>query len=492
MSAKTKVGRNDPCPCGSGKKYKKCCEPLDVVRSLEIPPEGLTGTPLDEYLLLLPAVGLFAEGIRRFDPDGKEFARTVRKFEESFHPGEDGGIPDSVFMSWQFFDFRFGRSRKTLGERLLESPESKALVEEGRRALQDLAASYCGFYEVRGKTAEGLVLGELFDDSERRVRRLHEAYEDEIRPGEIVFARLVGPPDRSYFLTSPYFFKAENRPHFRDMLGFQRDTYLSELGLSTMAVEVLRRESYKSMLPTWLRLIKESADKERCAAKPDELPEDLAIVNTDGDKVCFTKTRFKIAEARAVRAGLNAAPDFALDENTGDWIWEKKDERNRGGGREQEGRTVIGAISIKGGFLIAGTNSLERALRLRGRLEDLLGGAIAFRSIRSRDVADIPPPSPEERERIAREEEELNSRPEIRDMQSRMLEDYYFIKWPETKIPALGGHTPREAMATEAGRRGVVRLLDEIETMEMSKKPGRVRFDFDRLRMKLGLPPQKQ
>jgi len=23
--AATKVGPNDPCPCGSGKKYKKCC-----------------------------------------------------------------------------------------------------------------------------------------------------------------------------------------------------------------------------------------------------------------------------------------------------------------------------------------------------------------------------------------------------------------------------------------------------------------------------------
>ncbi|MDG2285973.1 MAG: SEC-C metal-binding domain-containing protein [Alphaproteobacteria bacterium] len=22
---KQKVGRNDPCPCGSGKKFKKCC-----------------------------------------------------------------------------------------------------------------------------------------------------------------------------------------------------------------------------------------------------------------------------------------------------------------------------------------------------------------------------------------------------------------------------------------------------------------------------------
>jgi len=25
--SKDKPGRNDPCPCGSGKKYKKCCYP---------------------------------------------------------------------------------------------------------------------------------------------------------------------------------------------------------------------------------------------------------------------------------------------------------------------------------------------------------------------------------------------------------------------------------------------------------------------------------
>ena len=24
-NVKKKIGRNDPCPCGSGKKYKKCC-----------------------------------------------------------------------------------------------------------------------------------------------------------------------------------------------------------------------------------------------------------------------------------------------------------------------------------------------------------------------------------------------------------------------------------------------------------------------------------
>jgi hypothetical protein len=31
----SKVGRNEPCPCGSGKKYKKCCEPRDQELSRE-------------------------------------------------------------------------------------------------------------------------------------------------------------------------------------------------------------------------------------------------------------------------------------------------------------------------------------------------------------------------------------------------------------------------------------------------------------------------
>jgi uncharacterized protein YecA (UPF0149 family) len=25
QAVSNKVGRNEPCPCGSGKKYKKCC-----------------------------------------------------------------------------------------------------------------------------------------------------------------------------------------------------------------------------------------------------------------------------------------------------------------------------------------------------------------------------------------------------------------------------------------------------------------------------------
>ena len=30
-----KVGRNDPCPCGSGKKYKHCCYAKDSAKQAE-------------------------------------------------------------------------------------------------------------------------------------------------------------------------------------------------------------------------------------------------------------------------------------------------------------------------------------------------------------------------------------------------------------------------------------------------------------------------
>ena len=31
-----KIGRNDPCPCGSGKKYKKCCQAQDEATDTRI------------------------------------------------------------------------------------------------------------------------------------------------------------------------------------------------------------------------------------------------------------------------------------------------------------------------------------------------------------------------------------------------------------------------------------------------------------------------
>jgi uncharacterized protein YchJ len=37
-----KVGRNDPCPCGSGRKFKKCCLPADLDLTTLQAPQGAT------------------------------------------------------------------------------------------------------------------------------------------------------------------------------------------------------------------------------------------------------------------------------------------------------------------------------------------------------------------------------------------------------------------------------------------------------------------
>jgi tetratricopeptide (TPR) repeat protein len=40
-----KIGRNDPCPCGSGKKYKKCCEGAALAQSAEQARAARLATP---------------------------------------------------------------------------------------------------------------------------------------------------------------------------------------------------------------------------------------------------------------------------------------------------------------------------------------------------------------------------------------------------------------------------------------------------------------
>src|SRR5690606_17415168 len=44
VRAQKQVGRNDPCPCGSGLKYKKCCA------DKQITPSPIAGVSYEEFL----------------------------------------------------------------------------------------------------------------------------------------------------------------------------------------------------------------------------------------------------------------------------------------------------------------------------------------------------------------------------------------------------------------------------------------------------------
>ncbi|RMH23411.1 MAG: SEC-C domain-containing protein [Acidobacteria bacterium] len=64
-----------------------------------------------------------------------------------------------------------------------------------------------------------------------------------------------------------------------------------------------------------------------------------------------------------------------------------------------------------------------------------------------------------------------------------------FRHWPDTALPALGGLTPREAMATEAGRATVRKLIERYDRDEQrhAEEEQRPAVSFDFLRALLGL-----
>lgn len=64
----------------------------------------------------------------------------------------------------------------------------------------------------------------------------------------------------------------------------------------------------------------------------------------------------------------------------------------------------------------------------------------------------------------------------------------HYAKWPDEALPALDGKTPRQAMATEAGRRAVRDLVRGIENIEeRARTRGDAAFDAAGLRRELGL-----
>ncbi|MFZ5517337.1 MAG: type I methionyl aminopeptidase [Candidatus Zhuqueibacterota bacterium] len=77
-SNQTKIGRNDPCPCGSGLKYKNCCFPKTVSPTVDI-----KARYLKQYKIRLKDEADI-EGIRKA---GKLVIDTLDMVEERLRPG---------------------------------------------------------------------------------------------------------------------------------------------------------------------------------------------------------------------------------------------------------------------------------------------------------------------------------------------------------------------------------------------------------------------
>ncbi len=486
-----KPGRNAPCPCGSGKKYKKCCgRDAPPASQFLIPREELSGTPLDEYTQLLPLLALYEGKIVQFEPDGAELKRARKAYEKRYRPGEDGGLLDSHFMSWLYFDLRFGPSRRTVVERVLEDPMAAQLVEPGPACLRDMAASYATFYQVLDDGPEIVVLDELGTGRRWNVHYYRQLFDTPPGKGEIWYARLIGPPDKALCYTTPYVYDPESRADFkRGVDGIAKDFFKNELSIG-VPPDNLFAESQKQSALFWAEYVHAAnrAPAEMLSSVPREWPRELPfqVTNTDRQELVFTEMRFKVRDEAAVRKRLTGLKTFLHDEALDSWTWRKAASREF----PDDPRTTLGTLRFENGALVAETNSRERAQRLEAKLIGHFPGMLKLEKTLYRDLEDLPRPSPEELEKSRREAEELNARPEVQEALKSYQEHYYFHKWPRTKALALGNITPLQAAKTEAGRRKLEDLLEYYKRIQDGQDPAKPqqKLDLNRLRILLGLP----
>ena len=124
--ARLKVGRNDPCPCGSGKKYKKCCllkQSAEPVASGPSGPEIRLQERVDDYL----ERSLPKSEVRRAMQVyfGEPLDRDGRRLEPD-PEALDAEWP--AFRDWLLYDFRLSDG---------QTPIARFLSERGHRLPAD-------------------------------------------------------------------------------------------------------------------------------------------------------------------------------------------------------------------------------------------------------------------------------------------------------------------------------------------------------------------
>lgn len=176
-----KIGRNDPCPCGSGKKYKKCCA-LSDAHGAFLPPDPFERSNQALTTIKLKLDQYYSTSIKRLRREGRHtfLLHTVKGILPPEH--------ETLFSDWLWFD-RLDPDQPSLAEQYLQ--ENGPFMEEPlRTSLQALSASCLSIYRV--EKTEGVLLS-VYDLITRQSHRvlLKEPWETEADKPLLILGRLV-------------------------------------------------------------------------------------------------------------------------------------------------------------------------------------------------------------------------------------------------------------------------------------------------------------
>lgn len=477
--ARPAVGRNAPCPCGSGKKFKKCCLPSQVAE----PP---TPTALD--------TGIRSAADEELSKYLVEFAARVPRRERDramvlyadVHPPSAGRAGDAHadavgFMDWFINDYQLRSSGRTIvGEVLASRPHS---LTPGARALlaswRDVPLNLYEVVAVEPGTA--ITVRELLGTGEHRVRDVRGS--NALAHWDLVAARLIPIDGAMRIAAIVIVFRPEERPWLLAEIERRYDARRQAHPSDTVE-QFLKADGL-----LFHRLAQALAERRRKQA------EDLKAVTAEGHAVVFAKARYRMTDAPRALAALQAAEEFIPSEpGPGEracFVWLKLGESARlavASGEVPEGAIqlsgafcatpdaepvpTLGEVRIRGSRLSLQCLSRQRLGWGKARLAELVGNAVRLEGEKF-DAIDT-------RRAVAGRRSSASGRDAdgdaggfpseaddetYRAIASRHLRDHY-RRWIDQPLPALGGRSARQAARVLEQREALRTLLRRMENLE--------------------------
>lgn len=363
----------------------------------------------------------------------------------------------ALFVPWLIFDWTPDPDdidpavrvsfREPLGRQALANPIVRLDPLE-RRIVEAALEEPLSFHEVIAcRPGEGFTLRDILRGRETEVcERLGS---EGVQPGDMLFARVIRIEQVGMLAgCGALFFPPDLKPQVIEL-----------------RTKILRRR--KAITTEDLR--RNATDlRDLFFALHEVLTAPPKLRNSDDEEILFHRLHWEIDSAAETferlkhLAGDEPPEDLlARAERTPDgslrrvqFAWMGKGFSGRPGLRN----VVLGKIAIEEGKLRVEVNSAGRAARIREAVDRALGPTGRHRA--TEVLGRMPSPSaPDE---SAPPPEEILASPEARAELGRLFENYW-AEWTQTKIPALGGKTPRQAVRSADGRESVEAILASAE-----------------------------
>lgn len=186
------IGRNDPCPCGSGKKYKQCHGPIDAERAAA--QRKIKQAPDTLWPKLMDSLDRFGTAVPATLSEFWNGAYSTSDIQD-LDQHEDRG--SERFLTWFAFDTR-NEEGQTPVQQFIADPSDLELTDAEKQVLAGWGNVRLQPYEiVEVRKGQGIRLRPLFGDAELYVE--DQAAAKRLQTGEVLITHLVPAAD-VYFI----------------------------------------------------------------------------------------------------------------------------------------------------------------------------------------------------------------------------------------------------------------------------------------------------